>query len=233
MRTRLASAVLLALLTAVVATGVALAQWPTTCVELNDISEAHLGNTENVGIYQRAFGLGAEEACQRDHGDDVRSVFAWAALVVTTAPVSDISRETNWAYGAQYDSITSQYLTVASIETEGGSKIQAQCNVTTSNPGLFIRFGGYTYFSTGYNSKAIDVVWRIDDGAPVSSKWSVTDSDTVWVPQSQMDEMARQFVHASRFVLRVQDETVEFSFSGAGSPNHPVAYVLRSCGRNV
>ena len=55
MRTRLASAVLLALLTAVVATGVALAQWPTTCVELNDIVESHLGNTENVGIYQRVF----------------------------------------------------------------------------------------------------------------------------------------------------------------------------------
>ena len=34
----------------------ALAQWPTTCVELNDIVEAHLGNDGNVGIYQRVFG---------------------------------------------------------------------------------------------------------------------------------------------------------------------------------
>ena len=233
MRTRLASAVLLALLTATVATGAALAQWPTTCVELNDIAEAHLGNTENVGIYQRVFGLGAEEACQRDHGDDVRSVFAWAALVVTTAPVSDISRETNWVYGAKYDPITSHYFTTASVETEGGSKIQAQCNVTTSNPGLLVKFGGFTYFSTGYSSNEIDVIWRIDNGAPVSNEWSVTDSDIVWIPQSQMDEMARQLVHASRFVLRVQESTVEFSFSGAGSPNHPVAYVLRACGRNV
>ena len=55
-----------------------LAQWPTTCVELNDIVEAHLGNDGNVGIYQRVFGEQAEAACQNDHRDDVRGVFAWA-----------------------------------------------------------------------------------------------------------------------------------------------------------
>ena len=59
-------------------TGVVAAQWPTTCVELNDIVEAHLGNVGNVGIYQRVFGDQAEQACQNDHRNDVRSVFAWA-----------------------------------------------------------------------------------------------------------------------------------------------------------
>ena len=59
-------------------TGVVAAQWPTTCVELNDIVEAHLGNDGNVGIYQRVFGDQAEQACQSDHREDVRSVFAWA-----------------------------------------------------------------------------------------------------------------------------------------------------------
>lgn len=78
MRTRLASAVLLALLTAAVATGVALAQWPTTCVDLNDITEAHLDNHGNVGIYQRVFGDQAEQACQQDHRVDVQTTFAWA-----------------------------------------------------------------------------------------------------------------------------------------------------------
>ena len=63
---------------AVVGTGPVLAQWPTTCVELNDIVEAHLGNDGNVGIYQRVFGSQAEAACQNDHRDDVRGVFAWA-----------------------------------------------------------------------------------------------------------------------------------------------------------
>ena len=56
----------------------ALAQWPTTCVDLNDIVETHLGNDGNVGIYQRVFGDQAEEGCQNDHRDDVRGVFGWA-----------------------------------------------------------------------------------------------------------------------------------------------------------
>ncbi len=39
------------------------AQWPTTCVDLNDIVENHLGRDNNVGIYQRVFGDQAEPAC--------------------------------------------------------------------------------------------------------------------------------------------------------------------------
>lgn len=54
------------------------AQWPTTCIELNDVVEARLGNDGNVGIYQRTFGDQAEQSCQNDHRDDVRGVFAWA-----------------------------------------------------------------------------------------------------------------------------------------------------------
>ncbi len=53
-------------------------QWPTTCVDLNDVVEAHLGNDGNVGIYQRVFGDQAEQGCQNDHRDDVRGVFGWA-----------------------------------------------------------------------------------------------------------------------------------------------------------
>ncbi len=81
-----AAAALLAAVTA----GVASAQWPTTCVELNDIVEAHLANHGNVGIYQRTFGDQAEQACQNDHRNDVRSVFAWAIgnEAGSTIPVS-------------------------------------------------------------------------------------------------------------------------------------------------
>ena len=53
-------------------------EWPTSCVDLNDIVEEHLGRLGNVGIYQRTFGDQAEAACQNDHRNDVRSVFAWA-----------------------------------------------------------------------------------------------------------------------------------------------------------
>ena len=52
--------------------------WPTDCVELNDIVDAHLSNAGNVGVYQQVFGDHAEPACRNDHRDDVRGVFAWA-----------------------------------------------------------------------------------------------------------------------------------------------------------
>ena len=79
--TRSARIVLSLLVAAVAGFGLAtpaLAQWPTTCVDLNDIVEAHLGNHGNVGIYQRVFGDQAEQGCQNDHRDDVRGVFGWA-----------------------------------------------------------------------------------------------------------------------------------------------------------
>ncbi len=57
--------------------------WPTTCVDLNDIVEAHHGNDGNVGIYQRTFGNQAEATCRADHWGDVRQTFWWAV----TAPL--------------------------------------------------------------------------------------------------------------------------------------------------
>ena len=65
---------------------VAVAQWPTACVDLNDVVELQLGNNQNAGIYQRVFlGADAERACQGDHRSDVRSTFAWAFDVATNA----------------------------------------------------------------------------------------------------------------------------------------------------
>ena len=54
--------------------------WPTTCIALNDIVEAHLGRIENVGIYQKTFTDPnvAEAVCRADHQDDVRRTFGWA-----------------------------------------------------------------------------------------------------------------------------------------------------------
>lgn len=83
--------------------------WPNTCVELNDVVEAHLGNSNNVGIYQRVFGAGhsAEGACQGDHRADVQSVFGWAFGGDTTGPgrlapqmtVSELVRRSQRAVG--------------------------------------------------------------------------------------------------------------------------------------
>ena len=75
---------------------IAQAQWPTTCVELNDLAEAAVGAQQNVGIYQRAYGDQAEAQCQNDHRDDVRRTFAWALggageAVVGTWPTSCVA----------------------------------------------------------------------------------------------------------------------------------------------
>ena len=72
------------LLTAGLAVGLAalnpFSGWPTTCIELNDIVEGHLGNDGNVGIYPRVYPdpAHAEAACQADHQYEVRDAFGWA-----------------------------------------------------------------------------------------------------------------------------------------------------------
>ena len=70
-------AVFIALIITVIVMPEASAQWPATCVELNDIVESHLGNESNVGIYQTTFGDEAEAACRSDHEDDVLYAFNW------------------------------------------------------------------------------------------------------------------------------------------------------------
>ena len=76
-------AILAAVVGALVLVSPVFAQWPTTCVDLNDIVERHLGNHHNVGIYQQVFDDGAEHGCRTDHVDDVRSAFAWASDATT------------------------------------------------------------------------------------------------------------------------------------------------------
>ncbi len=75
---RTASLLMAAIALVTFGVSIAHAQWPTTCVELNDLAEAAAGAHQNVGIYQRAFGAQAESWCQTDHRDDVRQTFAWA-----------------------------------------------------------------------------------------------------------------------------------------------------------
>ena len=87
------AAIAVVVLTGLLATTAA-AQWPTTCVDLNDIVEGHLGNTGNVGIYQATFGDAAEAACQGDHRADVQETFAW--VNDSNAAIGSVVRETYW-----------------------------------------------------------------------------------------------------------------------------------------
>lgn len=79
---RLAVASVVSLIASLVLVMPAAAQWPTTCVELNDLAEAAAGRHHNVGIYQRSVSPpsleAAEAACQHDHRSDVQQSFAWA-----------------------------------------------------------------------------------------------------------------------------------------------------------
>ena len=90
MRKRLALAVAGALtaavLSAVVTTAYIEGGWPETCLEMNDMVEASPLGSGAVGIYQRAFGDGAEAACQSDHRADVRGAFMWAFPEAQVAP---------------------------------------------------------------------------------------------------------------------------------------------------
>ena len=77
--------------------------WPTTCVELNDLVERHLGNGHNIGIYPRLLGEDAEATCRDDHRNDVRETFAWAFDIQTATisgpplPVDELVQQTQAA----------------------------------------------------------------------------------------------------------------------------------------
>ena len=76
-------------LAAVVSSAAVAAGWPTTCVELNDIAEAHHDHPGNAGIYQRTYGDQAEAHCQADHLADMQTAFAWALSTSESAPSSE------------------------------------------------------------------------------------------------------------------------------------------------
>ena len=99
---RYVRAIVLAVMTALAVAPSALAQWPTTCVELNDIVEAHLGNDGNVGIYQRVFGPDAEAGCRRDHREDVRATFRWAV----DDSAASVEAASSWEFYKFTDDVT-------------------------------------------------------------------------------------------------------------------------------
>ena len=109
-------------------------EWPTTCVDLNDIVEEHLGNKGNVGIYQNTFGDQAEAACQNDHRNDVIAVFGWA-IAVTETGGSNGSRPiwTSTGPPPASSSMTSSRAmsatraTSASIKTRSATRPEAAC----------------------------------------------------------------------------------------------------------
>ena len=232
---------------------VTVAQWPTTCVELNDIVEAHLGNDNNVGIYQRVFGDQAEQACQNDHRDDVRSVFAWAIgtseptmsgpapTPVPTPQPAPAPVYTNWRIETLSDSLTGSQTRIAYNDSASGEQasIIVRCRLSSQELESYFNFTGYVYLAD-YGDDGLPVGWRWNDDADFQTgRWYTSDSgESVFVPDWQIGELAYGFIHAGKLVFRVVDdsgdsETSTFRFTGSGAPDHPVRQVFQACGQSV
>ena len=234
------------------------AQWPTTCVELNDIVEAHLGNHSNVGIYQKTFGDQAEQACQNDHRNDVRSVFAWAigetqapASTPTQAPVSTPESSpqptpapvrTNWREVEDRDQFSpTQGQSVGFyVLGTGGATVNVSCldEAEPIFPAIWIHFRGTYVYLLAYDDE-LEVKWFWNDDTQINTGiWEVLDDDTVLVPEWQIPEIAYGLVHAGRLTFRVTEDSGErhdavFNFVGAGAPDHPVRRVMQACGITI
>ncbi len=212
----------------------ALAQWPTTCVELNDIVEAHLGNTNNVGIYQRVFGDQAEQACQNDHREDVLGVFAWALrgehqtpqtepavpaepsptptpTAATTTPIpSDSSTYfTHWSESLKTDPVTNSPVHTAthwsSIGVIGEDSSSISARCRDGQMAIFVFFEG-EYLST-FSDDRLEVEWRWNnDPSSNSGRWTrSTNAEATFVPPSLRSSFGNSLIHASDLAIRVRD----------------------------
>ena len=222
------------------------AQWPTTCVELNDIVEAHLGNDHNVGIYQKTFGDQAEAACRNDHRDDVRSVFAWAiggSEVTPPAPQATPQATpapviTNWSYTVDEDEITGEKSDGVLVRGSEGSRLIVLCDRKNQRPSIGVYFGEYAYL-LAYDDE-LPVQWRWNNDEQVNTGiWPVVgDSYFLSVPKWQIPEIGNGLVNAGRLAIRATEddgdrEDAVFNLVGAGAPNHPVRTALQACGITV
>lgn len=140
--------------------------WPTTCVELNDIVERHLGNDANVSIYQQVFGDQAEQACRQDHRDDVHTTFAWAQTCdVSTSGSAD-----------------------ASIPSAHASAIPPMINVAQTYPHLlhyissvpWLRCKQYAWLADGVSGQDTRALDDLISVARVNSELAMDISDYHW-----------------------------------------------------
>ena len=162
-------------------------QWPTTCVDLNDIVEEHLGNHRNVGIYQRAYGAQAEQGCRDDHLFDIRDTFGWAIGYELPSPLApraldvvfistdggDLTFNFNMPddaalriLGVRYLIYGATFFTESTHELSGGSSgWTVRIPISSFNPGRHV------FTVRGFNS--------VGDGLPTYRGFTVTSDGRV------------------------------------------------------
>ena len=249
---RFVHAFILSLCSAVLLIPTAFAQWPATCVELNDIVEAHLGNDGNVGIYQKVFGDQAEQACQNDHRDDVRSVFAWAIGSISQPapepppqpaqpadpPTPQPSETDLWEYKVDIDPVTQTSEHIATNWSAGDVGVLVRCLTDESTP--FEIFVSWLYARIdGGTDNLARVEYRFHGAEPQSELWGAAGSkQAVFVRQSNIDSFAQELLTRPALTIRATSDdtlkqyTVEIQLDGGhDNPNHPVRRVMQACGR--
>ena len=84
-----------------------------------------------------------EAACQNDHRDDVRSVFAWAIGTFTPSVVEPqpVSLDTNWTVQTFHDEITGDETRVTFVKNEGKGVVAVGCQVNTRKLNIYVEFG--------------------------------------------------------------------------------------------
>ena len=229
--TRCVRVVLPVLVAAVATFGLAtpvLAQWPTTCVDLNDIVEAHLGNDGNVGIYQRAFGASAEDACRRDHRGDVQAAFGWA-IGASAWPIEAAS---SWwyeefthpdtggpGYGAYHGSPTGIFVEFQILEDDGELFV-------------FIKPSSNAHIAGRSSDGRVPVQYSFDDTPHSDALWYATGSeDGAYTEGSKAAEFASRLLTASKLDFRATSSdgstyTRTWTFDGSDHHAHPIRKVL-------
>ncbi len=220
--------------------------WPTSCVDLNDIVEEHLGNTHNVGIYQRTFGDGAEEACRNDHREDVRAVFAWA--ISTPAPEPPPAREPapdsanarDWVY---FYTTNDAIILSEAYGQEDKAGLIVRCYTGGERPEFFVYFYWYGTDIPELSDREVrrlELVYRFHDEEDAVAGWwdSWRDGDGATfmvLDENKRVAFARQTMTSPGLHVRFtkSGHSTDFYFGGHSHHEHPVITVMRQCGRYV
>ena len=209
-------------------------QWPTSCVDLNDVVEAHLGNTGNVGIYQATFEDQAEAACRNDHREDVRSTFAWAFGLEASSPqwlAGDVGGKIGWSYSVLGNLSFAHYF--AHSDTSGD--FMAMCNPDDNTGSAALRFP-LSRFSAPIGETI--VTYPGPDGEYQGAHWSSNAQGLVLTTNPNelfLGLLRAGFAGESGIAIFAVDQldwrySVYVSTTGLDSPDHPFIRVLADCG---
>ena len=217
--------------------------WPMTCVDLNDIVEAHLGNPHDVGIYQNTFGDQAEAACQNDHRDDVRSVFAWAIPEPTPEPTRAPAAAFTSPWYYRTDSETRQALISSEAGLDSKAWLIARCDTGGARPEFlvyFYWFGSDVPELSDREVRRLELTYRFHDQEDAVPGWWDAWRDQEGATFIILDEnkrvaFARQLMTSPGLHVRLtkSGHSTDFYFGGHLHHEHPVIAVMRHCGKAV